>query len=481
MSHTTLLDRAFKFSVVALTAICSFVLALEVLSPESHVRKLFARGQEAHDTAEQVSNDTAPVAATAASMDLRRIPQIPPHQFVPAFNRLDILSDPENRISEDFLVPPGLQDRVGFWFDIYSRYDSNKRVIHHSEFPWIIFKVVDVEPIVHATYPKFRWQRNQLADELVKKELENVRKTLRTIAAKKNLAQLETARLTADEVIVRDALLQLKGDVRRRARQAGSFVRVQTGQRNFFAEGLQTAPRYMTAMEEIFVRHKLPTELTRLPLVESSFNKHAKSKVGAAGIWQFMETTGKKKKLVINELVDERKSPFKATDAAARLLKENHMILHRSWPLAVTAWNHGPGGVRTASRAAGTRDLARIIEVYSSKRFSFASENFYAEFLAALYTEKYSDRIFPGLPKHAPLIIHELKLTRSMKVDDILRVAAITLDEFKDINPDMLPLIQKKRPLHKGLRIHIPKDALSAVQFLMAGGKEDTRLIGAND
>jgi membrane-bound lytic murein transglycosylase D len=149
-----------------------------------------------------------------------------------------------------------------------------------------------------------------------------------------------------------------RGDVRKHARRARHEVRVQTGQRNFFAEGLQTAPRYLGVMEEIFAKHRLPVELTRLPLVESSFNKHAKSKVGAAGIWQFMENTGRKKKLIINDEIDERKSPSKATDAAAWLLKENHMILGRSWELAVTAWNHGPGGVKRLPRL-----LARAISL----------------------------------------------------------------------------------------------------------------------
>jgi len=399
------------------------------------------------------------------------------------FDRASILLDGDDRINDAFNIPPGLHERVGFWFDIYSRYDSHKRVIHHSLFPWIIFKVVDVEPIISSSFPKFRWQRNQVADEIVKKELASVRKALDAIASKR-LADLDSDKLSNTELQVHNALQGLlkngRGDVRKLARRARQEVRVQTGQRNFFAEGLQTAPRYLNVMEEIFEKHRLPVELTRLPLVESSFNKHAKSKVGAAGIWQFMENTGRKKKLIINDEIDERKSPFKATDAAAKLLKENHMILGRSWELAVTAWNHGPGGVKKASKAVGSRDLARIIERYNSKRFDFASGNFYAEFLAALYTERYSDVIFPGLPRHAPLEIQELKLTRKMRVDEILKVASISMDEFESINPDLLRLLKSKRPLMKGLRIHVPSDAKSAVEYLMAGEDADQRFIGAN-
>ncbi len=400
------------------------------------------------------------------------------------FDRAAILADDDMRIDDAFAISPGLNERVGFWFDIYSRYDSHKRVIHHAHFPWIIFKVVDVEPIISSSFPKFRWQRNQIADDVVKKELAAVRMALNSVANKARLSDLDSDKLTDTELRVRNALQGLvnggNGDVRKHARRARHEVRVQTGQRNFFAEGLQTAPRYLGVMEEIFEKHRLPVELTRLPLVESSFNKHAKSKVGAAGIWQFMENTGRKKKLIIDSLIDERKSPFKATDAAARLLKENHMILGRSWELAVTAWNHGPGGVKKASRAAGTRDLAKIIERYHSKRFDFASENFYAEFLAALYTERYSDSIFPGLPRHAPLAIQELKLSRKIRVGEILKVASLSMDEFESINPDLIQLLRSKQPLMKGLRIHIPSDAKSAVEYLMAGEDADQRFIGAN-
>ncbi|MBK7889733.1 MAG: lytic transglycosylase domain-containing protein [Bdellovibrionales bacterium] len=312
------------------------------------------------------SKEEAP-SATAVPIALSVAPApAPSYHIVPLFDRERVLSDMSRRIPDDFLIPPGLQQRVGFWFDIYSRYDSHKRVIHHVLYPWVVYKVVDVEPIINTDFPKFRWQRNQVADKLVKDEMQKVRVALKRLAAKKK-SQLDDEHLSSDEIQVRDALLSLGGDVRRRAKEALREVRVQTGQRNFFAEGLQTAPRYLPTMEEIFKKHKLPIELTRLPLVESSFNKHAKSKVGAAGIWQFMESTGRSQKLIVNNMIDERKSPFKATDAAARLLKENHMILSRSWELAITAWNHGPGGIKKASRAVGSKDLARIIEVYHSR------------------------------------------------------------------------------------------------------------------
>jgi membrane-bound lytic murein transglycosylase D len=466
------MDRALRSIAITTGVLAIFVSAIPTIYESLEKAKTPAAARAILPDAREMT--------ARATMKLERIPEIPPHQYVPQFNRLDVLADPERRISEEFLIPPGLLNRVGFWFDVYSRYDSNKRVIHYSLYPWVIFKIVDVEPIVNATYPRFRWMRNEVADALVKKETAKIRKALTSISKKKRLKDLDDSRLSADEIMVRDALVQLGGDVRRLAKRARREVRVQTGQRDFMAEGIQTAPRYLTAMEEIFQKHGLPKELTRLPLVESSFNKHAESKVGAMGVWQFMESSGKRQKLVVNNLIDERKSIYKSTHAAANQLKENHLILHRSWALAVTAWNHGPNGVRKAYRAAGTKDISRIIELYHSKSFSFASENFYAEFLAALYTERYADQIFPGLPRHAPLVVQELRLTRKMKVDDILRVAAITLEEFVGMNPDLAKLVKLKRPLQKGLRIHVPSDARSAVEYLMSGAPDETRPIASN-
>ena len=102
--------------------------------------------------------------------------------------------------------------------------------------------------------------------------------------------------------------------------------------REKFEQAIKRSGRYLPLMESIFAReYNLPVELTRLPFVESSFNIRARSKVGASGIWQFMRSTGKLF-LKINDGVDERNDPIRATEAAAKLLKMNFGSL-KSWPL----------------------------------------------------------------------------------------------------------------------------------------------------
>jgi hypothetical protein len=132
----------------------------------------------------------------------------------------------------------------------------------------------------------------------------------------------------------------------------------------------------------ILRRHNVPEELAALPLVESSFNPHARSKAGAVGLWQFIRATGKNY-LSITRRRDDRRDPIRATEAAARLLKHNYEALG-SWPLAIMAYNHGKEGIQAARTAVGSSAAEVIIAQYEGPRFGFASRNFYPEFLAAL-------------------------------------------------------------------------------------------------
>lgn len=392
-------------------------------------------------------------------------------------HREEVLNDYANRISDEFAIPTGLRDRVGFWFDIYSKYDSNKKVIHHSRYPWIVFKVVDVTDIINSKTPKVRWLRNVKADKFVASELEKMKQALAEIS--------KTGRVNKENEqhqIIENALVKLNGPLKMKAEEALNAIRIQTGQKNFFENGIEVSHMYLKGMEEVFLKHKLPTELTRLPFVESSFNRHAVSKVGAAGIWQFMDYTGKSF-MTINNHIDERKSPFKSTEAAARLLKENHMILHKSWPLALTAWNHGPSGIRRAVKAANSKDITVIVNNYQSRTFDFASSNFYAEFLAALYTEKYQDHIFTDLTHEKALEVHPVKLARSIPAKELVRRSGIEKDDFLLFNPDLKKAIEVNASIPSGFKVMVDAPARIVLRTLLTPESRDTRItrIGQNE
>lgn len=158
-------------------------------------------------------------------------------------------------------------------------------------------------------------------------------------------------------------------------------MRNQIGQRDQFLKAAKRAQEYIPYMEDIFRQEGVPIIVTRLPFVESMFNIYAVSKAGATGIWQFMPETAANY-LKINHLVDERYSPFKATRAAAKFLKEMNAEL-QSWPLTLTAYNQGKNSLLNAIKQLGTRNIDTIVSHYKSPSFQFAGKNFYAELLAA--------------------------------------------------------------------------------------------------
>jgi membrane-bound lytic murein transglycosylase D len=407
----------------------------------------------------------APVDLTQSQLDPNAVMGPPPASSFSlpkslSFNREDILNDYQKRIDEHFAVEPSLHDRVSFWFDVYTKFDENKRILHHSTYPWIVFKVVDVSPIIEAELPNHRWMRNELADKFVKNEAAKVRASLNRIGRARN-----PEKLSEEDLLLVDALRPLGKNIQKSARLAARSLRMQVGQKNHFENGLAISSRYLKGMEKIFADLKLPTELTRLPFVESSFNDKATSRVGAAGIWQFMGNTGRKF-LMVNNQIDERRSPLKASAAAAHLLKENHLILHHSWPLAVTAWNHGPEGVRKAMRAAGTQDLGKIISRYRSSSFSFASMNFYSEFLAALYAEKYSDQIF-DITRGNDLDLQVVRLPRSIRIDDLIKVSGLSREAFLALNPEIEATAKTNGTLPAGFKIHVTEEALSGIEGLL--------------
>src|SRR5262249_41445199 len=156
----------------------------------------------------------------------------------------------------------------------------------------------------------------------------------------------------------------------------------QGGMRGRFAQGLIRSWTYLPEIERIFANAGLPAELTLLPHIESSFENRALSKVGAAGIWQIMPATGRRY-LRVSDAVDERRGFSAPTRAAAKILRENYDMLG-PWPLAITAYNHGANGMKQAVATVGTTDFGVIVQRYRGPLFGFASQNFYAEFLAAI-------------------------------------------------------------------------------------------------
>jgi membrane-bound lytic murein transglycosylase D len=251
-------------------------------------------------------------------------------------------------------------------------------------------------------------------------------------------------------------------------------VKTQRGVKEQFIFGLKISGRYVAQMRQIFRSEGLPEELAYLPLVESSFNVRARSSAGAVGLWQFMPDTGKKL-LRIADGVDERRDPLASTRAAARLLAENRKLFG-NWPLAITAYNHGTEGIFRAIDRVGTRDLVEIIRRYQSPTFGFASQNFYAEFKAAVDIARNREVHFPFLRPHPPLNLREIEIKRPVPIQSVLGPAAVSQSDFFEWNPALDP---NSKMIPANYRVKVPPENASRFAFLQQR-RFDKRAMGKN-
>jgi membrane-bound lytic murein transglycosylase D len=284
-----------------------------------------------------------------------------------------------------FPTPSGLTDAIDFWKSVFTEHDSSKIVIHDREHMDIIWQVVEL--------PKDRFGR---VDEFATpRYITRLGEDFRS-----RLRYLELTHLAKDDVDERLLIIAAMYGYPV-LNKAEDRIRLQRGVANHFKNGLTESQKWLPQMQVILKNQNVPVELAALPFVESTFNPKARSSVGAAGIWQLMPRTAKALGLKVSRAHDERMDILKATQAAARMLKSNHQILG-TWPLAITAYNHGPNGVRRAVSQVGSDDLMQLIENYDKRSWGFASKNFYAEFLAALdVLGKTHPNNFPTQAPHA--------------------------------------------------------------------------------
>ncbi|MEJ0100222.1 MAG: transglycosylase SLT domain-containing protein [Pseudomonadota bacterium] len=342
-------------------------------------------------------------------------------------------------------VPPELQKEVNFWIRVYTEITTSEGFLHDQNDLGIVYRTLhfnsDVQP----------GQRRDAVDE----EREKIEKMLRHLAAGDTDLNDEEKRIAA--------AFGAAGTPARFAEAANS-VRFQLGQSDRFREGLERSSQWEAHIEQAFANLGLPPELAALPHVESSFDPTAYSKVGAAGLWQFMRATGRRY-LRIDDAVDERMDPFRATEAAAQLLDYNYRFLG-TWPLALTAYNHGAAGMRRAADSLNTTDIATIIRDYKSPTFGFASRNFFVSFLAALTIERDPEKYFPKLQPRPELSFTEVELPAYVPLAVLQKTLKVDRATLLQLNPAFRPaLIDGSRYVPKGYKLRLPagiKDLTSA-------------------
>ena len=196
---------------------------------------------------------------------------------------------------------------------------------------------------------------------------------------------------------------------------------------------------YFPLFEEALNRYQLPYELKYLPIIESALNPIARSRVGAAGLWQFMPATGKLYGLEINSLVDERMDPIRATDAACRFLSNLYKI-YGDWNLVIAAYNCGGGNVNKAiRRAGGKRDFWSIYPFLPSE-----TRNYVPIFIAANYAMNYGhEHGICKAPIEKAMLTDTICINQRMHLQQVSEKLEISMEELRRLNPqysrDILP------------------------------------------
>jgi len=354
---------------------------------------------------------------------------------------ISLLATPSEARPGDFPRPAGIEPQIRFWTRVYSEVDRAGGLIHDSSHMDVIYEVL--------LLPEGLSRRSR------ERHVERAKDRYAAILRK--LAKGKRTKLSAEEARILG--LWPEGVSNATLKGAAKRIRFQLGQADRFREGLERAGQWAPHIRKSLQAHGVPPELESLPHVESSYNPAAYSRVGAAGLWQFTRSTGRLF-LRVDNVIDERMDPFASSDGAARLLRANYDTL-ASWPLAITAYNHGAGGMKRAMSKLGTDDISVIIAKYKSRTFGFASRNFYTEFLAALDVDQNAERYFGPLTPRQPVRYEIATLEDFVPAEAVERALGVDRETLREHNRALRPAVWNgAKYMPQGFELRVPASAL---------------------
>lgn len=210
---------------------------------------------------------------------------------------------------------------------------------------------------------------------------------------------------------------------------------------------LSLSEYYFPIFEETLDHYGVPSELKYLTIVESALNPQATSRAGAAGLWQFIYSTGKLYDLEVNSRVDERRDPFKSTVAAARFLKKLHDI-YGDWQLAMAAYNCGPGGVNKAIARSGGKHTFWDIYPYLPRE----TRGYVPKYIAAAYIMNYYHEHGLTAGRYdLPLHVDTIHVHNDIHFGVVSSITGIPIEQLRQLNPqfrtDVVPASSREYAL----------------------------------
>ncbi len=204
----------------------------------------------------------------------------------------------------------------------------------------------------------------------------------------------------------------------------------QTKKWGVITRSFERASRYLPMMRQVFREEQLPEELLNLAFIESAVNPWATSRVKAAGIWQFMASTGRLYGMQVSWWVDERRDPEKATRGAAAYLKKLYQMFE-SWELALAAYNAGEGKVQKAIARHRTRDYWKL-------RLPKETLYFVPAFMAMTIISKEPERYGFSPPPDDPHNTTTVTLDHPTDFRTLAQVAGIQPEDLRELNPALI-------------------------------------------
>ncbi len=208
---------------------------------------------------------------------------------------------------------------------------------------------------------------------------------------------------------------------------------------------LTRLPRYETMIRERLQREGLPGDLVYLALIESGFSNTATSRAKAVGMWQFMKRTAKGYGLRVDSWVDERRDPYKATDAAVRHLADLNRRFGSLY-LAAAAYNAGSGKVSRGiirlpdEENDTTNSDATFFRLYDTKLLRRETKDYVPKLIAAARIAKQPGRYgFQVGPAEVP-VYDSIVVPDMTGLDVIARLADTTVAAIRELNPQYLRL-----------------------------------------
>ncbi len=268
-------------------------------------------------------------------------------------------------------------------------------------------------------------QEEPLTEQLSEKRLEEL---LAKSGLKKEDAALEAELKKWDQALKTDMPVPINKQVK------AYLVYFSTERKGVISKYLSRSTRYLPMIREVFQEYGLPEDLAYLAMIESGFNPYAYSHAHAGGMWQFIQGTGRRYGLAINNYVDERRDPVKATHAAAKYLLDLYKQFG-SWYLAAASYNCGEGRVQREIQSSNHKNFW---ELSDNQCLPTETKNYVPQMIAATIIAKNPNKFgFTKVPYLPPLQYETVKVNEPTSLRAASMACNVPPEEIEMLNPEL--------------------------------------------